>query len=306
MFIEQAYKGATEGWKYILGVITVFIGWQFVGSLPLIGAIVVKSMGTGTFPTEIGEMAALLGSNPFLLLLIFSFFVGLLTLFFWYIKVHGLKFLDFTTTRKKVDYGRIGFGFLVFFILTVSVTALSYFSAPENFQWNFDPTKFFILCLIVIPLLPLQTSFEEYFLRAYMMQGLGVITKNRWVPLFFTSILFGLMHIFNPEVEELGYIVMVYYIGTGFLLGIMTLMDEGLELALGCHAGNNVVTALLVTSDWTALQTDSILIDISEPKVGIEIFFPIILYAIILLVMARKYKWRNWKDKLFGKVVKPA
>ena len=33
---------------------------------------------------------------------------------------------------------------------------------------------------------------------------------------------------------------MIYYIGTGFLFGIMTLMDEGTELALGFHAANNL------------------------------------------------------------------
>jgi hypothetical protein len=37
------------------------------------------------------------------------------------------------------------------------------------------------------------------------------------------------MHIFNPEVSKIGYIILVYYIGTG-LLQIVTLMDEGMEL----------------------------------------------------------------------------
>jgi hypothetical protein len=32
----------------------------------------------------------------------------------------------------------------------------------------------------------------------------------------------------------------VYYIGTGLFLGILTLMDEGMELALGFHANNLV------------------------------------------------------------------
>ena len=67
------------------------------------------------------------------------------------------------------------------------------------------------------------------------MQGLGIMAKNRWVPLVVTSVLFGAMHFFNPEVDKLGYGIMVYYMGTGFFLGIMTLMDEGLELALGFH-----------------------------------------------------------------------
>lgn len=123
-----------------------------------------------------------------------------------------------------------------------------------------------------------------------------------------TSVAFGLMHILNPEVEKLGYIIMVYYIGTGFFLGIITLMDDGLELALGFHFANNLFTALLVTTDWTVLQTDSILKDISDPsEMGIsEIIIPVlVIFPILLFILSKKYKWTNWKDKLFGPVVEP-
>ena len=112
------------------------------------------------------------------------------------------------------------------------------------------------------------------------------------------------MHIANPEIDKLGYLLLVHYVGTGFLLGIMTLMDEGLELALGFHAANNLIGALLLTADWTAFQTHSILKDISEPEMSsAEVFFPIfIIYPILLLVFAKKYKWTHWKNKLFGPV----
>ena len=99
---------------------------------------------------------------------------------------------------------------------------------------------------------------------------------------------------------------MIYYIGTGLFLGIITLMDEGMELALGFHAGNNLIGAMLVTADWTAFQTNSVLKDISEPLVGVDVLIPIlIIYPIFLLIMARKYKWNNWKERLTGKVEEP-
>ena len=34
----------------------------------------------------------------------------------------------------------------------------------------------------------------------------------------------------------------------------MTLMDDGLELAIGFHAANNLFAALLVTADWTVFK----------------------------------------------------
>ena len=135
------------------------------------------------------------------------------------------------------------------------------------------------------------------------MQGLGLLAKNRWVPLLITSAAFGLMHIMNPEVEKMGYIILVYYIGTGLFLGVITLMDDGMELALGFHAANNIVTALLVTSEWSALQTESVFKDVSTPSVGFEILVPIfIIFPILLFIFSKKYNWTNWKEKLTGKI----
>ena len=140
------------------------------------------------------------------------------------------------------------------------------------------------------------------------MQQIGIMVKNRWFPLIVTSVLFGVMHGANPEVAEMGPIVMVFYIGTGLLLAIMTLMDEGLELALGFHFGNNLLAALLITSKWSALQTDAIFIYTAEEASNevMEIILPVlIVYPILLFIFSKKYKWTNWKDKLFGAVVKP-
>ena len=136
------------------------------------------------------------------------------------------------------------------------------------------------------------------------MQGIGVIANSRLIPLLITSILFGLMHPANPEVAKIGPTIMIYYIGTGFFLGILTLMDEGLELSLGFHAANNLTGALLMTADWTAFQTHSIFKDVSQPTAGFDVILPVfVIFPILLFVFARKYKWTNWKQKLTGKLI---
>jgi hypothetical protein len=78
-------------------------------------------------------------------------------------------------------------------------------------------------------------------------------------------------------------------------------MDEGMELALGFHAANNLVGALLVTSDWSAFQTHSIFKDISEPS-RFDVILPVmIIYPILLFIFSKKYQWTDWK-KLTGKI----
>jgi hypothetical protein len=183
---------------------------------------------------------------------------------------------------------------------------LDYQLSPDNYQWNFEFNKFIVLVIIAVLLVPIQTSFEEYLFRGYLMQGIGIAAKNKWVPLLVTSFIFGMMHIANPEVAKIGYIIMVYYIGTGLFLGILTLMDEGMELALGFHAANNLITALLVTANWTAFQTDSILKDMSEPTAGVDVLIPVIVvFPILLFIFSKKYQWSDWKEKLTGNVLPP-
>jgi membrane protease YdiL (CAAX protease family) len=219
--------------------------------------------------------------------------------------LHKQSIRSLTTARKKIDWKRIWFAFLFWGIVSSGLVLLDYYSAPENYEYNFELKRFLILAVIAIILVPLQTSFEEYLFRGYLMQGIGVLAKNNWVPLIITSLVFGLLHIANPEVDKLGYSIMVYYIGTGLFLGILTLMDEGLELALGFHAANNLFTALLVTANWTAFQTHSVFKDIAEPELGfIDLILPVfIIFPILLFIFSRVYKWSNWKEKLFGKVV---
>lgn len=309
MYIEQAYKGLTDAWRYIIGCVIIFIMWQIIGSMPLLIGLALKVESFKDFPTDIAGMATLLGENLFLFLMLLSFAIGLLGVLISSKYLHNLSITQFTTTRSKIDWKRFWFIFIVWGVTSSSFVLLEYFYfAPENYVWNFKLQPFLVLLAIGVILLPLQTSFEEYAFRGYGMQFLGTLFKNRWLPLIITSVTFGLMHILNPEVEQLGYIIMVYYIGTGLFLGIITLMDDGLELALGFHFANNLFTALLVTADWTALQTNSILKDISDPeKMGImEIFVPVfVIFPILLFILSKKYKWTNWKDKLLGPVIEP-
>lgn len=307
MFIEQAHKSQHEAWRYILGICVVFGGWQVIGALPLVAALIMKSDSLSVLAGgDMGLMAEILGTNYFLFLMLLTFAIGILCLFFWTKVIHKQPIKELTTSRKKVDWNRILFAFISWMLISVAFMLIDVQMSPDDYQWNFKLEPFLVLAAIAIIMIPIQTSMEEYFMRGYMMQGLGVMAKNKWVPLVVTSTLFGLMHILNPEVGKLGYGIMVFYIGTGFFLGILTLMDEGLELALGFHAANNLTAALLVTADWTAFQTDSIYRDVSEPVLGWDVFVPVlIIYPLLLFMFSKKYKWTDWKERLTGKVVAP-
>ncbi|EAR00309.1 CPBP family intramembrane glutamic endopeptidase [Maribacter sp. HTCC2170] len=296
MYIEQGYKGNIGMWKYwipILGFSTLMVvNYIMTINSPIDPDVMIKS-----FIDKVGL-------NVFFVLAIGPLVAGFFVILGWVYLVHGQSITSLTTSRKKVDWKRIIFAFALWGGITALMIGVDIFLSPEDYEYNFKPVQFIILVVMAILLVPFQTSFEEYLFRGHLMQGLGIAVKNRWVPLIVTSVLFGIMHAANPEVGKLGYGIMVYYIGTGFFLGILTLMDEGLELSLGFHAANNLVAALLVTADWTAFQTNSIYKDVSEPTLGWDVFIPVlVIYPILLFVFSKKYGWSNWKERLTGKVI---
>ena len=281
MYIEQGYRGELGYWKYLV--------------LPLgfIGLMVVNYLATINSPVSVEDtMAQLieqLGTNVVLIILLLPLAIGLFVVLGWTKLVHPQSIRSLTTSRPRIDWQRVFFAFGLWAFITVGLTGFDFFLSPGDYALNFRWEAFLKLALIGILLIPLQTSFEEYLFRGHMMQGLGVIFRNRWMPLVLSSVIFGMMHLGNPEVEKLGYGIMVFYIGTGFFLGIITLMDEGLELALGFHAANNLVTALLVTSEWTAFQTDSILKDVAEPGLEWDGYLPLLLFPLLLYFFARVF-----------------
>lgn len=307
MYIKQAFNVKHNWWLYIAGLAIIFIA-VLLGQIPYTVILISKALESGSDlqNLDLNQAMNLLESNLNLFLVLLSFAVGLLGVLFVVKYLHEQSLRSLTTSRSKIDWRRFGFAFLFWGIISSTMVLIDHYMYPEHYEFNFKLVPFLILAAIALVLVPLQTSFEEYLFRGYLMQGLGVLCKNKWVPLIVTSSLFGLLHIANPEIEKLGYILLVHYIGTGFFLGIITLMDEGLELALGFHAANNLFTALLVTADWTAFQTHSILRDVSDPDISnFEVFASVlIVYPILIFIFAKVYKWNNWKDKLAGSVTK--
>lgn len=308
-YIQQAFQGKNEWYHWVITSILVFFGWQVVGVIPLLVVAMNHSSDMNEFSraAQDGFMNLGIESTLFLFLLIFMFAIGLLFLIFGLTYIHKRSVQTLVTSRAKIDWNRFWFGFITWGILATVVIGIGILISPEQYIYNFKAGPFFGLLLVSFLFLPLQTSFEELLFRGYFMQGIGVLVNNRWLPLLITSVCFGLLHGANPEVEKLGSISMVFYIGTGFFYGITTLMDEGTELALGLHAVNNIIAAVFVTTDWTVFKTDALFIDISEPSVGWEMFFPVlVLYPVLLVLFSKKYGWTHWRGKLLGTIEKPS
>lgn len=299
-YLAQVYKGDTNIWKYVVGIVLVVFG-SLIFSLPY-NIVIANKIASGQADAskieDLSYLQTLMSSNMSLFYMMLPFVGGMIALYIVVKKIHKQSWVNLTTSRKNIDLKRVFFSFFFWASMMIILFGIGYLIAPENIEWHFNANDFIVLFVISIIFIPIQTSLEEYVFRGYLMQSLGLSSQTKWLPLVVTSIVFGLLHYANPEVKELGYGVMVFYIGTGFLLGVITLMDEGMELSLGFHAANNLITALLVTTDWTAFKTAALFKDLSAPSLEMELIAMAILYPILLFVFSKKYKWHSWKEKL--------
>ena len=279
---------------YLLGSLIVLI-FSFIGQIPMFfflpNEINTSSEGLDIFSS--------LDKNLLLFLLLLPSVFSFLGLWFVVKQIHFRSIISIITSRKKVDFKRFMFAFILWSLISVSIFFLEILINPTDYEWNFNFSKFLVLFLISITMIPVQSILEELVFRGYLMQGFSVFFKSRVLSLLTTSIIFGLLHILNPEIQKIGYGLLIYYVGTGLFFGIVTLMDEGIELSSGFHVSNNLVASLLVTADWTAFETYSIFKFIGSPYFSKEVLlYILIIYPSIIFFLSKQYKWSTWKTKL--------
>ena len=302
-FLTKGFQsGKNEWWMYLLGILSAFTGYlvfQLIMMIPLMAAAKSKGIGMNDIvknPNILFNPDAIGMNSSLLLALMMGMFVFTLLFLWMALKfIHKKMLSSIITGFEKIRWKRYFFSFSIWGSLIIILTIISYFFYPEEMEIRFDTSKFIVLLLVAIIFVPIQTATEELIFRGYLMQGLGITFKNGIAPLIITSILFGLMHASNPEAKAHGLLIMMpYYIFFGAFLGLLTLLDEGAELAMGIHCANNLVSSLLITSKNSVLQTDAIFYTTTENPGG-EFMMWIIMASICFFILYKKYKLSNWK-----------
>lgn len=308
MFLKNVYKGPHEWWLFLITSLMFLLGY-LIGQLPISGVLIYAFQNKyGRMPgpedTEMlstPDFAAFgLDLNLVFVLLMFMFIGALFMLWLFLKLLHKRNLKSLITPYQNINWSKIFFAFFLWLGFAFVLEGITYFTNPEVYHFQFEAQRFFILLLLSLTLLPLQTSTEELFFRGYLMQGISLASTYRVVPLIISSILFGAMHLLNPEVAKFGMATMAtYYIGVAFFLGMITLLDDSLELALGVHAATNFFSAVFVSYDGGALQTYALVkTEVVNMGIMMPIFFSVA--AIFTFICWKKYNWEGW-HKVFGK-----
>ena len=300
-FIDKAKDGNNSFSSYLLGI-ALIISVYLLGSYFLILDLQ-WNFGIESFDgVSQKEIVRILGNNRFLAWLIVPFLFVALFLVIHTKFVHKRTVLSIFSGRENFDWKRVLFSFSLLFSVLSLFLFIQYLSS-DSLIFQFDLQKFIPLFFIAIFLLPIQTSCEELLFRSYILQGIKMRTKKNSIAVLISGIMFGAIHIGNPEIAKIGYHIIVYYMLVGVFLALISLFDNGIELALGYHAANNVFAALMITNNWQAFQTDAVFMDNADPGMGLDTIFGILfILPLVFFIFYKKYKWHSlkemWQDKL--------
>ena len=291
MFFKLARQGENHFGQYAVTIALTFLG-LVVGNVLMVAYYYVV---TGVLIQDAADIGALEIDNTVRLIgILMPFIAGLLSLLFCISSIHKRPFLTALTSRHRLDWSRIFLAFGLWILFNGIFELINYYISPGDYTFRMPTMSFLFLLVVALALLPLQIAFEEVLFRGYLMQGTGLLFGYRWVALVITSVAFGALHLANPEVLEYGLgKMMFYYIGVGFILGVIAIMDDGLELALGIHAATNIYSAVLVSYDAGALQTDA-LFHSSADMVDSSVYSFIAFAVVFTIMLSRIYKWKNW------------
>ena len=291
--LECVTAQKSQWYWYLLVIFICFMATNTVGAIPLFIILITQWIQNPKPLTDINSfsqesMMSGIDSNLYLASMAFSFVV-FLAVAIWIIKMfHGRSWTEVINGTKRVRWSRFFVGLAVWGVLQVGSFAINYMTDPNNFEFRFEPVRFIFLTIITLTMIPIQSSCEEFVFRGYLAQGVASWTGSRLWALLIPSVLFALLHSANPEVTKYGFgVMMANYFLIGLTFGLISLLDDGIELAMGAHSINNILGSMLMTYEGSALRTDALFkAKIINP--GEDLFIAVISSIVFIGILTRR------------------
>lgn len=234
------------------------------------------------------------GINPLLYFALMNsqFLFWLLGLFVAIRFIHKRKFSSLITPNRKIDWKRIGFGFITYFVILGLTSIIDCLLTPGDYSFNdVRVSDFMILFVLVQVLTPIQTTCEELFFRGYLLQLFGKWVRIPILLSLIAGLIFGALHFANPEMGYSPILVGADYLLTGFIWCYITVKTNSAELSIGAHAANNMLLGWFITMEDSALGGIPSLFVVTNIDPAISLMWTIVSLGIFLFISLRKYKF---------------
>lgn len=292
--LESSFTGKNAFWRYFVMIVAVFAVSNTIGSIPLIVSMLRNPSAITDLAGNPSDLSPLgLDQNISLIYMLIPFAIGLAAFVLLVRPLNGRAIMAVINGTGKFRWNRFFISAGIWLLVSALYLLINIKLDPENFSLNNVSSTLIPLIVISIILIPFQAAFEEVLFRGYLMQGFTVMLRNRLFPLVMTSVLFGLMHSLNPEVEKFGFLTMIpQYILFGLIFGVITILDDGIESAIGLHTANNAFLCIMVTNESSALQTPAVWVQHTIHP-WIEFGTMLLMGIIIIFVLGKIFKWKR-------------
>ena len=285
---ESAWDNGDFSFAKVFLTLLLVFGAFILGNMPLMLL----------YPSDRGQtmvdLVAYFGFSSLFLLQMIPFVLGLLGLVTSAKYVHKTSPLAWFTSRNKIDINRIVFSFFLWALLVIIPTIIDWLLFPSTYTVQSDFLPFLETFFLLAVCLPFQVLFEELLFRGFIFQGLAKRTKSAIFAVIVSGIMFGMMHIGNPEVRSEGFGLLGIYITLGVSISLMAWLDQGIEIAFGFHLANNFITGILVTSEDQAFQTHALLKMESLNLSFGSILILLLSILIFFVVCYKRFHWGSW------------
>ncbi len=292
MFFQRVREGHNAWWRWLLTIAGTVVMW-LVGQIPASIFIEYQKLKLG-LPADAffsGEFPAGVDRNIFLVLLLLPSAVAFATLWLLVRWLHSRPLVSAMTGRARFGWRRAFIGFAVW--MAISCAGAFAVLPASAYSLQFDARLFLPLLAIALILVPIQTTFEEVFFRGYLMQGVGMLAKNKIVPLIVITLLFTAVHLSNPEFGSASLLTgFTAYLSLSLLFGLITVLDDGIEIASGIHAANNLFLVLILSPTDGSFTTYSIFTSTLAEMMRFSPWLDIATAALGFTIFAIAYRWR--------------
>jgi uncharacterized protein len=256
-YLDLAHKGRNDWWRYLLSFPAILVIWLLVGSIPVVLLMAYVSMDGN--PATGYSATGFIGIPVTIEFLVtMSSFIPLIVATLLAVRlIHEQPLKTLITAEPHIRWRRILAAAGVWLVIAALLSLVEAILYPGRYVFTFQPAAWLVYAVFALIFIPIQTSAEELFFRGYLLQSMGLHLKNKWLLSLLNGVLFLLPHLANPELAGGSILIGLGYLAMGFFLALITLQDNGMELALGMHAANNLFAALFANYTVTALPSPS-------------------------------------------------
>jgi membrane protease YdiL (CAAX protease family) len=274
-------------WKPVVGMLIAGAAFLVVTAMVYIVVVAVFAIfQNGSWIDNFIRSADLTDVGPEALLAL-NLGLGAMILVTWFIVrvVHGLRprWLTSVVPRMRWKFFTICLGLSVVALTAQILVGALLPSGSEGDlggKLNDFTTSTALAAVVVLLTTPLQAAGEEYLFRGYLLQAVGSLSRNRWVAIVVTALLFALAH------GAQNFPLFFDRLAFGLIAAWLVTRTGGLEAGIALHVLNNFLAFGLALSYGDLSET----LNVSEASwwnIALTVTQSAV-YAGLVLLVARK------------------